>query len=102
MSVNRVNFGVEDTGELAGNPEHDVLLNARSIIAEGKPVPRVYHACGTEDHAYPVALGLKEFFDSFEGNPFRYELHLSPGGHTDDFQDSAIREFIDTVFESRR
>ena len=102
MSVNRVNFGVEDTGELAGNPEHDVLLNARSIIAEGKPAPRVYHACGTEDHAYPVALGLKEFIDSFEGNPFRYELHLSPGGHTDDFQDFAIREFIDTVFESRR
>ena len=65
MSVNMVNFGVEDTGDLEGNPEHDVLLNARRIIEEGKPVPRVFHAVGSEDHAYPVGLGLKAFFESF-------------------------------------
>ena len=35
MSVNMVNFGVEDTGDLAGNPEHDVLLSARRAGAEG-------------------------------------------------------------------
>ena len=102
MSVNMVNFGVEDTGELEGNPEHDVLLNARKIIAEGKPVPRVFHAVGTEDHAYPVGLGLKAFFESFEGNPFRYEFHTEPGGHTDAFRDKWISEFLDTVLKDRR
>lgn len=102
MSVNMVNFGVENTGELEGNPEHDVLLNARSIIKEGKPVPRVFHAVGTEDHAYPVGLGLKAFFESFEGNPFRYEFHTEPGGHSDAFRDKWIKEFLDTVMKDRR
>ena len=102
MSVNMVNFGVEDTGDLAGNPEHDVLLNARQIIAEGKPVPRVFHAVGTEDHAYPVGLGLKEFFESFEGNPFRYEFHTEAGGHSNVFRDKWIRVFLDTVLKDRR
>lgn len=97
--VNMVNFGVENTDDLAGNPEHDVLLNARNIIAEGKPVPRVFHAVGSDDHAYPVGLGLKAFFEEFPGNPFRYEFHTEPGGHSDDFRDKWIRIFLDTVLQ---
>ncbi len=102
MSVNMVNFGVEDTGDLEGNPEHDVLLNARRIIAEGITPPRVFHAVGTEDHAYPVGLGLKAFFESFEGNPFRYEFHTESGGHSDVFRDKWIEQFLDTVMKDRR
>jgi len=101
-SVNMVNFGVENTGDLAGNPEHDVLLNARNIIAQGKPVPRVFHAVGTEDHAYPVGLGLKAFFEEFEGNPFRYEFHSWGGGHNDVFREKALELFLDTVMKDRR
>ena len=97
-----VNFGVENTGDLAGNPEHDVLLNARNIIRDGKTPPRVFHAVGTEDHAYPVGLGLKAFFEEFEGNPFRYEFHTEPGGHSDEFRDKWIRVFLDTVMSDRR
>ena len=102
MSVNMVNFGVENTGDLAGNPEHDVLLNARNIIKEGKPVPRIFHAVGSEDHAYPVGLGLKAFFEEFEGNPFQYEFHTEPGGHSNEFRDKWIKEFLDTVMKDRR
>lgn len=102
MSVNMVNFGVENTDDLAGNPEHDVLLNARNIIKEGKPVPRVFHAVGSEDHAYPVGLGLKAFFEEFEGNPFCYEFHTEPGGHSDEFRDKWIGEFLNTVMKDRR
>ena len=102
MSVNMVNFGVENTGDLAGNPEHDVLLNARNIIRDGKTPPRVFHAVGTEDHAYPVGLGLKAFFEEFEGNPFRYEFHTEPGGHSDEFRDKWISVFLDTVMSDRR
>ncbi len=53
MSVNMLNFGVEDTGDLKGNPEHDVLLNAENVIREHKPAPKVFHAVGIEVHAYP-------------------------------------------------
>ena len=101
MSVNMVNFGVENTDDLAGNPEHDVLLNARNIIAKGKPVPRVFHAVGSDDHAYPVGLGLKAFFEEFEGNPFRYEFHTEHGGHSNEFRDKWISEFLDTVMKDR-
>lgn len=101
-SINMINFGLEDTADLKGNPEHDCLLNAHLIIEQGKPVPKVYHACGTEDHAYPVALGLKAFFDGFEGNPFRYELHTEPGAHNWYFWDKWIEKFLDAAMEERR
>jgi len=102
MSVNMINFGVEDTGELKGNPEHDVLLNASNIITQKKPVPKVFHAVGMEDHAYPVGLGLKEFFDGFEGNPFRYEFHTEHGKHDWFFWDPWINKFIEAAMEDRR
>lgn len=100
-SVNMLNFGTEDTGELKGNPEHDVLLNAREIIREGKIAPRVFHAVGEQDHAYPVGLGLKAFFEGFEGNPFCYEFHSWPGAHNDDFREKALALFLDTVMKDR-
>ncbi len=93
-SVNQLNFGVEDTGDLVGT-EHDVLMHARNNVAEGKPLPRIFHAVGTEDHAYPVGQGLKAFFESFPGNPYRYEYHEEPGAHTWAFWDKWIQVFLD-------
>ncbi len=102
MSVNMINFGLEDTNKLKGNPEHDVLLNASAIISEKKPVPKVFYAVGMEDHAYPVGLGLKEFFDGFEGNPFRFEFHTEHGKHDWFFWDPWIEKFIEAAMEDRR
>jgi putative tributyrin esterase len=92
-SVNMLNFGVENTGDLVGT-EHDVLMHARNNVAEGKPLPRVFHAVGTEDHAYLVGLGLKKFFEEFEGNPYRYEFHEEPGGHSWEFWDKWVKAFL--------
>jgi putative tributyrin esterase len=99
-SVNMLNFGVEDTGDLKGT-EHDVLMHARNNVREGKPLPRVFHAVGTEDHAYPVGLGLKKFFEGFEGNPYRYEFHEEPGAHNWDFWDKWVRVFLDWLKTDR-
>ena len=101
MSVNMVNFGVEDTGALKGNPEHDVLLNAEAILRDGKPIPKVFHAVGMEDHAYPVGLGLKAFFEKFEGNPFRYEFHTEHGAHNWEFWDKWLPVFLDAALKER-
>lgn len=101
-SVNMINFGVEDTGDLKGNPEHDVLLNAEMILSQHKPVPKVFHAVGMEDHAYPVGLGLKEFFEKFEGNPFRYEFHTEHGSHSWEFWDKWLLVFIEEAMKDRR
>jgi len=92
--VNQLNFGVGDTGELEGT-QHDVLHAARRVIAEGKTPPKVFHAVGTEDHAYPVGLGLKQFFELFFGNPFSYEFHEEPGKHSWDFWDRWIERYMD-------
>lgn len=100
-SVNMVNFGVEDTNDLKGNPEHDVLLNAEMILKEGKPIPRVFHTVGMDDYAYPVGMGLKAFFESIPGNPFRYEFVTKPGGHNDEFREFALSTFLDTVMKER-
>lgn len=92
-SVCMLNFGVENTGDLVGT-EHDVLMHARNNVAVGNPLPWVFHAVGTEDHAYPVGLGLKAFFEGFEGNPYHYEFHEEPGSHSWDFWDKWVRAFL--------
>ena len=92
-SVCMINFGVEDTNDLKGT-EYDVLMYARRNVEEGLPLPKVYHAVGRQDYSYPVGLGLKEFFESFEGNPYRYEFHTGVGGHEWKFIEGALRDFI--------
>ena len=79
--------------EIAGS-EDDMLENARKIIREGKPVPRVYHTCGADDHIKRIAYRTKAFFESFEGNPFDYVYEEDPGKHTWDYWDEHIRRFL--------
>ncbi len=100
MGVNMINFGVEDTNELEGT-RHDVLMHARNNYSEGKPLPRVFHAVGQQDHAYPVGQGLKKFFEEFDGNPFDYEYHEEPGSHNWDFWDKWIRVFVDWLQDEK-
>lgn len=92
-------LGVEDSGQAAGT-DWDVVCTSRRNVEEGRPLPRIYHACGKNDHAYQVALALQEHFMSFEGNPYRYELHVTEDGQHDwDFWDTWIGNFIDTLGE---
>lgn len=79
--------------ELEGT-EEDTLGNARRIIEEGKPAPRIYHACGTEDFLLQNAHETRDFFQSFEGNPFEYVYDEGPGAHTWEFWDEHIQSFL--------
>lgn len=92
-SVNRLNYGVENTEELRGT-QHDVLLQARKLAENRSILPKIFHAVGIEDHAYPVGIGLKDFFMSFPGNPFHYEFHQEHGGHTWYFGDKWIEQYM--------
>ena len=60
------------------NPE--VLY--RRLKAEGKEIPKIYMAIGTEDTLYGVNQGFRCFLED-EGADFRYED--GPGAHTWDF-----------------
>ncbi len=79
--------------ELAGT-EEDPMGSAKRILAEGLPVPRVYHACGNDDFLLESAHETRDFFRSFEGNPFSYTYEQAPGAHTWEFWDEHIQHFL--------
>lgn len=98
LKCNRDIYGVEDSDSLAGT-EYDILKVIKETARDHAEVPRVYHAMGTEDIRYPVAMKLKETFESIPGNPYRYEYHEGPGSHEWVFWDEWIEKFLGTLKE---
>ncbi len=86
-------FGVEDASTLGGT-EYDLYRLAELAAASGKRLPKIFHACGTEDFAYGTALELRDRMLSLPGNPFAYEFHEAPGSHTWEFWDEWIGNFL--------
>ncbi|MDD4797382.1 MAG: hypothetical protein PHO66_06410, partial [Eubacteriales bacterium] len=84
-----VNGDLDRTGTL-----EDPLFQARSIVAQGKPAPRIYHACGTEDFVLESARYTRDFFEAFEGDPFDYTYEEYPGIHEWAFWDDHIQDFL--------
>ncbi|MBQ4624480.1 MAG: esterase family protein [Clostridia bacterium] len=74
--------------------EEDPEFQAKSIIAEGKPIPRIYHTCGSEDFLVERAHYTRDFFLGFEGNPFDYTYEEDPGAHTCEYWDEHIQHFL--------
>ena len=74
--------------------EEDVLGNAKRIVEEGKPAPRIYHACGVDDFLLESAHNTRDFFQGLEGNPFDYVYDEGPGAHTWEFWDDHIQTFL--------
>lgn len=70
----------------------DGFSSAKKILAQGMPMPRIYHACGTEDFLLESARATRDFF---QGTPFEYTYVEHPGAHTWDFWDEHIRQFIE-------
>lgn len=96
LKCNRDVYGVEDSDSLAGT-DYDILKVIRETAEKHSVLPRVYHAMGTEDVRYPVAMKLKETFESIPGNPYRYEYHEGPGTHEWVFWDEWIEKFLKTL-----
>ncbi len=89
-------FFCHDGKVLDGIPE-DCFANAKKIIAEKKPIPRIYHAIGADDFLLDAAYETRDFFRSFDGNPFDYTFEEHPGSHTWQFWDDHIRRFLDLI-----
>lgn len=84
-------------GQPIEDTPRDCFGNAKKIIEEGKPVPRIYHAIGSSDFLLEAAYKTRDFFRSFDGNPFDYHFEEHPGSHTWQFWDDHIRRFLDYV-----
>jgi len=69
---------------------------AQALAASGENAPRIFITCGTED---PILLEncreARDFFGSFEGNPFDFVYTEHPGGHDWDFWDAHICDFFE-------
>ena len=83
-----------EMGKSILNTPEDWEWLAKRDIQEGRPLPKIYHAIGTEDHNYPEAVRARDFFKSLPGNPFSYEYHEAPGQHNWEFWDEWVEKFI--------
>lgn len=95
-SLPQIHLGVDDPDELKGT-KYDVLHQSLLNIKEGKLLPRIFHAVGTEDHAYEVGLALQRHFLSMADNPYQYEFHTEQAGHTWPFWDKWIAVFLSSL-----
>ncbi len=82
-----------DGRELVGS-EEDVFGNAKRILEEGLPCPRVYHSTGSEDFLLGAAHRTRDFFMGLDGNPFGYVFEEDPGAHTWEYWDVHIQRFL--------
>lgn len=74
--------------------EEDCFGNAERLVKAGGPLPRIYHACGSDDFLLNNAHATRDFFQGFEGNPFDYTYEEDPGAHTWEFWDEHIQHFL--------
>jgi S-formylglutathione hydrolase FrmB len=85
-----------DGRELEGT-EEDVFGNAKKIVDEGLPCPRIYHSTGADDFLLGAAHQTRDFFQSIEGNPFGYTYEEDPGAHTWEYWDLHIQRFLEFI-----
>lgn len=84
-------------GKDTSNSEERIIENAKRIIKENKPVPRVFHSIGDKDFCMNAAQTARELFESFEGNPFDYIYEEHSGAHTWEYWDEHIQRFLGFV-----
>lgn len=100
-SLIEVQLGVKASEDASGT-DWDVVYTSTRNVREKRKLPRIFHACGTDDHAYPVTLALRKHFLSFPGDPYHYELHITAGaGHNWDFWDNCIKDFLEYIGEEK-
>ena len=81
-------------GPAVDAPGDPFLRYHHQLKESGKPLPKLYIWCGTEDFLLENARETKAFFESLEGNPFDYQYEEMPGAHTWDFWDARIQDFL--------
>jgi len=91
LSLQWLTFG--DTG--LDEEDLDTAAKARAIAESGVNVPRVFITCGSEDEILlNNAREGRDFFRSFDGNPFDFQYTEHPGGHVWSFWDAHICDFF--------
>lgn len=78
------------------NTNNDVRHLAREVLKKDAPPPRIYHAVGRLDPWFEKNIIIRDFFKSFEGDPFDYKHNIAEDkGHTWEFWDTEILKFFE-------
>lgn len=70
----------------------DIFCLIKKLKDEGRPLPKLFLSCGTEDFLYPCHLGAREKLKNL-GVDAQIEEH--PGAHTWDYWDEHIERALD-------
>ena len=80
-----------DLSKVRGS-DRDLFCLADTLAASGKPLPRVYLACGKDD---PLLPGSRRLRDCFERNGFPVTYEEGPGAHEWDFWNRHLQRVIE-------
>ncbi len=80
-----------DPAHLEGT-DADIFHLIKKLKEEGRPVPKLFLCCGTEDFLYQLHIGAKEKFKTLKADAHFEEY---PGAHTWDFWDEHIKRAFD-------
>jgi len=84
-------------GSLEGT-DFDLKHLGRKSLARGGSLPRVYHACGSEDPWLVLNHKVRDFFGGLDGNPYDYQYHEAEGmGHAWEFWETELLRFFEAL-----
>ncbi len=86
----RCNWGVACIEDLIGT-EADIDVLATRVVEEKKPLPAIYHVCGSEDFLLQSAHHTRDFFTN---SPFAYHYVEARGAHEWSFWDFWVQDFL--------
>ncbi|HML45193.1 MAG TPA: alpha/beta hydrolase family protein [Clostridia bacterium] len=89
-------YGVTDPVSLMGDPQSDLFAMAEAAEASGHALPRIFHACGTEDFLLDNARLTAQWFAAHPA--FAYTYREGPGSHDWAFWDLWIQTFLAWLF----
>lgn len=89
-------YGTENMAEVVGSPEFDLYTIAENAIASGKPLPRIFHACGRSDWGIENARATAGWFEAHR--EFDYLYKEGEGVHDWAFWDEWIQHFLRWLF----
>lgn len=73
----------------------DPIFNAKQIVENSIPAPRIFHACGKDDTLIlKDAHRARDFLSTLPGDPFRYTYIEDEGVHSWEYWDEHIKQFL--------
>ncbi len=91
--VRELVFGTGEDMSAAHGTEHDMMHLAKLASESGKPLPKVFAACGTQDSCHDTAVSNIKYLRELE-NPYECMFMDGPGHHDFEFWDEWVQVFL--------